>query len=42
MCYCHLEGDEVLTHRPKVLLMNEDNSIHNIADHEKHGPLNIS
>ena len=39
MCYCDLEHTKVPTHKPKILLMNEDNSIAKIEDHEEHGPL---
>lgn len=41
MCYCHLQPDETKKHTPKIILMNEDNSVHSINDQEKHGPLNL-
>ena len=38
MCYCHLEPHEVVVHKPKVLFMNENNSIHSVVNNEEHGP----
>lgn len=39
MCYCHLDATEVNAHSPKILLMNDNNTIDSITDNEKHGPL---
>ena len=39
MCFCHLDVNEVSKHCPKVLLMNEDNTISSVSTYEKHGPL---
>jgi aspartate 1-decarboxylase len=41
MCYCHLEHNKVAAHNPKILLMNDDNSIHSVVNHEEHGPLRM-
>ena len=38
MCYCHLELQEVEKHKPKLLFMNENNSINCVANNEEHGP----
>jgi aspartate 1-decarboxylase len=37
MCYCHLDPQEVALHKPKILLMNENNSINSVENNEKHG-----
>lgn len=39
MCYCHLDVNEVSTYHPKILFMNEDNTINNLSTYEEHGPL---
>ncbi|MBS0184833.1 MAG: aspartate 1-decarboxylase [Proteobacteria bacterium] len=38
MCYCHMDNDEISQHTPKILLMNEDNTINSVSIYEKHGP----
>ncbi len=42
MCYCHLEPQEVAVHKPKILFMNENNTIHSAANGEEHGPDKLS
>ena len=39
MAYCDLNLTEAATHKPKVLFMNENNNINEIANHEKHGQI---
>ena len=39
MCYCHLDKTEINTYSPKILFMNDDNTIHSVEDGEKHGSL---
>lgn len=39
MTYCQLEPSEVADHKPTVVFVNEDNSIHEIANYEKHGEI---
>lgn len=42
ICYCHLEENKVATHHPKVIFMNEDNSIHSKAEQETRETLFIN
>lgn len=37
MTYCNLDDKEVLTHEPRVVFVNEDNSISKIGNYEKYG-----
>lgn len=37
MAYCDINSAEATAHRPKVLFVNENNSINELTDHEKHG-----
>ena len=39
MCYCQLDAEEVKEHKPKVVFVNEDNSIAKIGNYEKHGEI---
>lgn len=39
MAYCELEVEEVSRHKPKVVLVNEYNSIDLVANYEKHGEI---
>lgn len=39
MCYCHLNGDEVKNHKPKVVFVDEKNSITQVGNYEKHGEI---
>ena len=39
MCYCELSGDEVKTHKPKVVFVDDSNHIVSLADEEKHGEI---
>ena len=42
MCYCSLTPDEIKNHTPKILFVNEDNSIQSIDSYEEHGQLKNS
>ena len=39
MCYCQMTPEEAREHKPKVIFVNEDNSINKITNYEKHGQL---
>lgn len=39
MCYASMTPEEAKTHTPKVVFVNDDNSISRITDYEKHGEL---
>ncbi|MBZ4682906.1 MAG: aspartate 1-decarboxylase [Fusobacteriaceae bacterium] len=39
MAYCQLDANEVKTHKPKVLFVDDDNKITKISNYEKHGKL---
>lgn len=39
MAYCNLENNEVKTHKPTVIFVDDNNKIVRIADYEKHGLL---
>ncbi|ADL53438.1 aspartate 1-decarboxylase [Clostridium cellulovorans] len=41
MSYCNLDQEEAKTHEPRVILVNEDNSIYKITSYEKHGELKM-
>ena len=41
MAYAHLSPDEVDSHRPKVVFVNEKNEIQEIAEFEKHGEMKV-
>lgn len=39
MSYCQISGDEAATHQPKIVFVDENNSISEIAAFEKHGEI---
>ena len=39
MCYASMTPEEAKEHTPKVVFVNDDNSISRITDYEKHGEL---
>jgi aspartate 1-decarboxylase len=39
MCYCLMTEDEANKHNPKVVFVNDDNSIKECTTYEKHGEL---
>ncbi|MGL5085437.1 MAG: aspartate 1-decarboxylase [Clostridium sp.] len=39
MSYCELEDSEVKAHKPKVVFVDENNSVSRITSYEKHGQL---
>ncbi len=39
MAYADLSVDEIVTHKPKVIFVNDKNEICEIADFEKHGDI---
>ena len=39
MCYASMTPDEANEHTPKVVFVNDDNTISRITDYEKHGEL---
>ena len=39
MCYASMTPDEAKEHTPKVVFVNDDNTISRITDYEKHGDL---
>lgn len=41
MSYCNLDQEEAKTHEPRVILVNDDNSIYKITSYEKHGELKM-
>lgn len=36
MCYCQLETEEAKNHKPKVVFVDENNSILKVGNYEKH------
>ena len=42
MAYCQMEPQEAAEHKPRVVFVNEDNSIDQVAFYEKHGKLGPS
>ncbi len=41
MAYAGLTPEEALTHKPKVVFVNDDNSIKGVSDYEEHGRLSM-
>ncbi|NLM34446.1 MAG: aspartate 1-decarboxylase [Clostridiales bacterium] len=39
MAYCQMDAQEAAGHKPKVVFVNEDNSIAQVAYYEKHGEI---
>ena len=39
MCYCELDAEEVKTHKPKVVFVDDDNHIVSLDDKETHGQI---
>lgn len=39
MCYCQLDSEEVKSHKPKVVFVDENNKISKISSYEKYGKL---
>ncbi|GFP76087.1 aspartate 1-decarboxylase [Clostridium fungisolvens] len=39
MCYCQLDENEIKEHKPTVVFVNDDNSILNVGNYEKHGEI---
>ena len=39
MCYCELTEEEVTTHKPKVVFVDDDNHIVSLDDKEIHGQI---
>lgn len=39
MCYCELTEEEVKTHKPKVVFVDDDNHIVSLDDKETHGQI---
>ena len=39
MCYCELDAEEVKTHKPKVVFVDDDNKIVSLDDKETHGQI---
>ncbi len=39
MCYCELSEEEVKTHKPKVVFVDDDNHIVSLDDKETHGQI---
>ena len=39
MCYCELTEDEVKSHKPKVVFVDDDNHIVSLDDKETHGQI---
>ena len=39
MCYCELTPDEVKTHAPRVVFVDDDNHIVSLDNREKHGEI---
>ncbi|WP_346940656.1 aspartate 1-decarboxylase [uncultured Clostridium sp.] len=39
MAYCELEEEEARIHKPKVVFVNEDNTIKEVGNYEKHGQI---
>ncbi|MDF2675938.1 MAG: panD [Bacillota bacterium] len=41
MAYCSMNEDDVKSHKPKVVFVDEKNKIENITSYEKHGRLSM-
>lgn len=39
MCYCSVSAEEAKKLRPKVVFVNDDNSISDVFDYERHGEI---
>lgn len=39
MCYCGLNNEEAKTHKPKVVFVDENNTITKVGSYEKHGEI---
>lgn len=39
MAYCTIDNEEVKTHKPKVVFVDDDNKILKVSRYEKHGKL---
>ena len=39
MAYCQMDTNEAKEHKPKVVLVDEDNHISRVSNYEKHGQL---
>ena len=39
MCYCDLEREEAIDHKPAVVFVDEENKIKRVTSYEKHGQL---
>ncbi|MGL4655324.1 MAG: aspartate 1-decarboxylase [Sarcina sp.] len=39
MCYCDMERDEAIDHKPRVIFVDEENRISKITSYERHGQL---
>ena len=39
MCYCQMNQDEIKTHKPKVVFVDDENKIKKVSNYEKHGQL---
>ena len=39
MCYCELSEEEVATHKPRVVFVDDDNRIVSLDDKEQHGQI---
>lgn len=39
MSYCDIKAEEAINHKPKVVFVDEENKVENIARYEKHGQL---
>ena len=39
MAYCYMDEPEAEEHKPKVVLLGEDNKVEKISSYEKHGKL---
>lgn len=39
MCYCQMTPEEVETHRPHVVFVDEENAIREVMRYEKHGDI---
>ena len=39
MSYCDIKAEEAVNHKPKVVFVDEENNVENIAMYEKHGQL---
>ena len=39
MCYCEMERDEAIDHKPRVVFVDEENRVKKISSYERHGQL---